>query len=673
MKLLNIIRSLPKQTLDEGPKVFLYKIWKIGRVHFMRSTGRWAAIERRVHAFWADGEVDQWRNAARNGQMLITKNHSNAFLAWIKSKSDWETRIKANAEKIIRGDIAIFGSDYHFDWPELPWHADWRYGYIWKQKFFRGYDFYEYDKPSPYDVKYPWELSRFSFLLPLAQTAVITGDPKWQEQIARVVGHWEDNNKLSFSVNWCAMECAMRGISLSLVAQIIAMQQTTTNEHLKPLLRQMALQGEFLSRNIEFTRTRNNHYTANIVALLLIGHSLQRIYPGSEQWLNYGAKRIIKEIELQYCDDGVNFEKSTSYHRLVTELFLLSILVMQKTGFEIPKTAMSKIHKACEYTRYYTRPDGVVPNFGDNDSAWLLAFDPYSLRDHQTLSVLASAVFSDPSLKAGHHHSSSECWLTGGIGAFGRVEKDRLKSPSVGSRLFKEGGMLVSRFRGNCLIADYGEVGANGTGGHGHNDTFSFELCLEGNPVIIDPGSPVYTGDLNLYNKYRSTAFHNTAMVDNKEMARLVGTWLISAEATPRNIRTSLHDEIDEISGEHSGYARLHDPVLHERTLKFFKYEGRLECKDRFICSGYHSSKRLLHFAPGLHVIVNGNSARVCLPSGGIVEIVFEPHSKARLVTAQVSEYYGHLVDSLKLELDNDIHGETELRFQIVLIKNGDS
>ena len=69
----------------------------------------------------------------------------------------------------------------------------------------------------------------------------------------------------------------MRGIALAIVAQILATQQTTTYEHLKPLLQQMSLQGEFLSRNIEYTRTRNNHYAANIVALLLMGHSLHKI------------------------------------------------------------------------------------------------------------------------------------------------------------------------------------------------------------------------------------------------------------------------------------------------------------------------------------------------------------------------------------------------------------
>lgn len=671
MRLLNIIASLPKQIFKEGLKVMLYRTWKLGRVHYLGFSGQWSALERRAYEFWADGAVERWLNTARNGQMLITKEHSDTFGAWLKSNAEWELNTRAYADKIVHGDITIFGQEYHFDWPDLPWHSDWRYGYTWEQIFFRKYGFYECNKPVPYDVKYPWEISRFAFLFPLAQAAVITGDPQWQEQIARVVGHWGEKNRLPFSINWCAMECAMRGIALAIVAQILATQQTTTYEHLKPLLQQMSLQGEFLSRNIEYTRTRNNHYAANIVALLLMGHSLHKIYPGAERWLHYGAKRISREIELQYCDDGVNFEKSISYHRLVTEIFLLGILIMEKSGFKVAESAYNKIRKACEYTRHYTRPDGAAPNLGDNDSAWLLAFDPYSLRDHQSLSVLASAVFSEHSLKAGNHQSASQSWLTGGIDDLESNQAADQECLPVGTRLFEAGGVLLSRHEGNYLIADYGEVGLNGDGGHGHNDTFSFELCLRGCPIIIDPGSPVYTGDLDLYDKYRSTAFHNTAMVDNQEMARLMGTWMISSEATPRNVRTSLGDDMDEIRGEHTGYTRLSDPVIHERTLRFFKRKGGLECKDHFICNGSHSVRRSLHFAPGLRVTFYGDLPHICLPSGDSVEIVFEPHTRARLETVQVSEHYGHLIYSQRLELDNDILGETELCFQIVL-KDGD-
>ena len=671
MRILNIIASLQQQIVEEGPKVFLYRIWKLGRVHYMHATKRWSALENHVHDFWTNDTVKQWLSAAREGQMLITKEHSDAFGTWLKSNAEWESKTKANAEKILRGDIAVFGSEYHFNWPELPWHTDWRYEYTWEQQFFRNYGYYERDKSLPYDVKYPWELSRFAFLLPLAQAAAITGDSRWQEQIAGVVDDWGEKNKLSFSINWCAMECAMRGIALSIVAQILATQQSTTHEHLMPILRQMVLQGEFLYKNIEYTRTRNNHYAANITALILIGHSLHQIYPRAQRWLNFGAKRIHREIELQYCDDGVNFEKSISYHRLVTELFLLGLLVMEKSGFAVSETARIKIRRACEYTRHYTRPDGAAPNLGDNDSAWLLAFDPYALQDHQTLSVLASSFFSDQSLKANNHQSASQSWLTGGIDDVGTDQIAGSRSSSVGTRLFEKGGVFVSRHEGNYLIADYGEVGLNGHGGHGHNDTFSFELCLMGFPIIIDPGSPVYTGDLDLYDCYRSTAFHNTAMVDNQEMARLMGTWRISAEATPRNVRSFLSDDVDEISGEHAGYARLPDPVFHERRLRFLKRQGHLECKDHFRCTGSHSVRRILHFAPGLLTMFYVDSLRIFLPSGDIVEIMFEPQTKARLHAVEVSERYGHLVDSQRVELDNEIRGESELCFQIAL-KNGD-
>ena len=107
MRLLNIIASLPKQIFKEGLKVMLYRTWKLGRVHYLGFSGQWSALERRAYEFWADGAVERWLNTARNGQMLITKEHSDTFGAWLKSNAEWELNTRAYADKIVHGDITI--------------------------------------------------------------------------------------------------------------------------------------------------------------------------------------------------------------------------------------------------------------------------------------------------------------------------------------------------------------------------------------------------------------------------------------------------------------------------------------------------------------------------------------------------------------------------------------
>ena len=45
------------------------------------------------------------------------------------------------------------------------------------------------------------------------------------------------------------------------------------------------------------------------------------------------------------------------------------------------------------------------------------------------------------------------------------------------------------------LLVTNGIVGTKGFGNHKHNDQLSFEFHPDGSPLIVDPGSYVYTSD----------------------------------------------------------------------------------------------------------------------------------------------------------------------------------
>ncbi|MEW5961605.1 MAG: heparinase II/III-family protein, partial [Chloroflexota bacterium] len=318
--------------------------------------------------------------------------------------------------------------------------------------------------------------------------------------------------------------------------------------------------------------------------------------------------------------------------------------------------------------RCYTRPDGLAPNWGDNDSARVLGFDPRSIRDHRSLLALAAAYFGDGTFKAAARQSSAAIpWLLGMTGIQRWQELPVANGDSSCLKLFKTGGMAVSRADSHYLLADFGEVGLKGRGGHGHNDTFSFELALNGRPVIVDAGSPVYTGDLTMYDRYRSTSYHNVAQLDGQEMARLLGAWQISNEAAPTWVQFDSNPGRDIFQGEHQGYTRLPDPVVHRRTLTFFRDDRRLICQDSFGCAGLHRVERFLHFAPDLPVVLNENTLYAPLTPEMAVVVRWMPGTQARVERIQISENYSHLVDSWKLILEQEFEGNTELSFEIGL------
>ena len=56
------------------------------------------------------------------------------------------------------------------------------------------------------------------------------------------------------------------------------------------------------------------------------------------RWQELGWEILIRELPRQVFADGVDFEASTAYHRLVLELFFLPACYRQSQGLAIPAT-----------------------------------------------------------------------------------------------------------------------------------------------------------------------------------------------------------------------------------------------------------------------------------------------------------------------------------------------
>ncbi|MFN8488766.1 MAG: alginate lyase family protein [Caldilineaceae bacterium] len=658
--------NLVQRIMEKKTKTLAFRGWQMAYQYGLKTVRYWAILESQIRTFWNKTHLEYWLQEVQTNKLLIGPEHLAAFQDWATAYPEWAEKVIAYATGIQHGRFSIFDQFYQLSLDNLPWDSDWRRSHRWLPAYYKTYRFYELDKTIDYDVKFPWELSRFTFLITLAQAASLTKDTSWCHLVAKLIIDWERKNPLAYSVNWCSMECSMRAINLALTAQILAVNSQIDYEQIAPLLRQLTMHGEFLYRNIEFTDIRGNHYAANLIALLLIGVTLQRVYTPAAKWAKYATRRISQEIELQFCEDGVNFEKSIAYHCLVTELFLLGAITMEKCFHPVSPIAYERLRRACEYICYYIRPDGLSPLIGDNDSAQLLSFDLHSPRDHRPLLALASAYFGESIFKMrAEQPSSSIPWLIGtqGVNCWKALRSNE-KSKYV-SRFFKDSGMMIAHVTENYLIADFGEIGLKGRGGHGHNDTFSFELCLRGQPVIIDPGIAYYTGNLNLHKLYRTTAYHNTLQVDDEEIARLLGVWRISDEAHPYDVHYYSDSQQDSIEGQHKGYSRLADPVIHQRKLTFNKSDGRLICQDTVKCSAVHTVKQFLHVAPNGEVKLFDNKALIRLPSGLQVCIKWTTSSSVRTEARKISNNYGSISNSVAIILEYKISGVTPLDFEI--------
>lgn len=543
---------------------------------------------------------------------------------------------------------------------------DWRFGHEWKSGYFRNHDFYE-KRNTPYDAKYPWELARLSFVPLLIQGAALDRDRRteWIDQATRIVTDWERSNPLAHSIGWYPMEVAMRTISLTFALEMCLAMGEDRAETLSPLLRLLTTHGIFLFRNVEYTDVRGNHYAADIAALLLIGLVLGEHYPEAASWVSYAQATIPHEIESQFLPDGVNFEKSVSYHRLVTELFLVSLVALERSGFMLASETRERLHHACRYTAAYVRPDGLSPNVGDNDDARVLNFDLLPLRDHRNLALLAASFFRDPDLIVSPVSMASLAWLLGQEGVDWATRHSGMSSTRDVAAAFLDGGVVVVRRSENYLWMDVGEVGLSGRGGHGHNDLLSFEVLLDGFPLVVDPGSYMYTATPEWRDRFRSTAYHNGLRIDFTEIAPLSGMWRIGNDAQPTAVRVHIHPHEVYVEAGHTGYERLLPPVKHLRRLTFDMDASRLTCVDNVRGSGAHVAERFLHFDPRLEV--QADKELMILSCDGRRWVVRwnEPSTVARIEKQWVSAGYGVKEEAAVLILTSEFVESADLQFVI--------
>ena len=79
---------------------------------------------------------------------------------------------------------------------------------------------------------------------------------------------------------------------------------------------------------------------------------------------------------------------------------------------------------------------------------------------------------------------------------------------------YPDTGIYIFRSDRMHLTISAGPNGQNGIGGHSHNDKLSFELNLDGEDIVRDPGTYLYTPLPERRNEFRSVKAHNMPWVE---------------------------------------------------------------------------------------------------------------------------------------------------------------
>jgi hypothetical protein len=507
------------------------------------------------------------------------------------------------------------------------------------------------------DVRLVWELNRLHHLVTLGRSYLLTKDERYTEEFLQQLESWHQDNPPHFGINWTvAMEAGIRVVNIVAALEMFRDSPRVTDEVIALVLEILIEHGRFISNNLEVSkRAPSNHYLSNLIGLFVIGMAMPELRE-SRRWASYSTQGLLKEMNGQVLADGVDYEGAIGYHRLVLEIFALFFSVGRANGIAIPAGYEERLKAMFEFVRNYLKPDGTAPMIGDSDDGRLLKFKARPPDDHSYLMSIGAILFNSETFKRSASIDEEALWWCGGEGCKAFENISSINQP-LASRAFPDAQMFIQRSinqeeDGGSLYAiiDCGDHGARGRGSHAHSDALSVELFAFNRTFLRDPGTYAYTASEDQRNLFRSTAYHNTVMVDGEEISRANEGELF---AFTSNVRPKVNlwestPERDVLDAEHYAYQRLALPLTHRRIITLDKPVGYWIIRDLFTGKGVHQFEFFFNFDAGLEVkIAEDKSVVASDEKAGLVVVGASGHKfQTELTERWVSPAYGTRVHS---------------------------
>ncbi|HXG12353.1 MAG TPA: alginate lyase family protein [Gemmataceae bacterium] len=685
---------------------------RIARRLLPQSAGRWLGRPSAVQsALTLAGQLRQaglsfaeW-HARRRHQRRLYARPSPEALAWLRRHLPAEVAATvAAADQILEHRFDLLGSGpFQPVDPDREPTADgyrpidWYLDPVRGLRFPRGIPHRQWNlqtmRPGLADIKLPWELARCQHWPLLAQAYLLTGASRYAIEIARQLDDFMQANPVGIGINWtCTMDVALRAANWALALEMVTDSPALTDTFWRQAHEALFDHGVFIRTNLEnHYEVTSNHFLSNLVGLYYLSAVFADL-PEGRAWSRFCRDGLENEIRVQVLDDGADYESSVPYHRLVTELFLGAARLAAYRGEPFSEEYRGRLRRMIEFLLAVLRPDGRMPQVGDADNGRLHIFTGYGRWDPQDgrhLLAPASRFFGEPlgEACAGEAGAWEAVWWgyepKAPPAPAGPLPPSPLPSPPPGgegkseggavARLFPDAGLVVVRDRECYLLITNGVVGTRGFGNHKHNDQLSFEYHLDGLPLLVDPGSYVYTSDPDARNRFRSTAYHNTLCIDGVEQNELRPEWLfrLFEKAQAEHLEFRASPGVVEYRGQHVGYQRLSEPVIHERRFLLRCGEKALSITDRLTGGGRHTLAWHFHLAPGVQADLLGPGVVRLEASGRRYRLVLPADLDVRIGPAWYSPFYGVRVPCQAIDARKEVrlNGEAVFEFAVAPLK----
>jgi hypothetical protein len=471
------------------------------------------------------------------------------------------------ADMLLAHHIELFGRSFQLS-EQIDWQHDPVSGNAWPAKFWADIDTRDAKKIG--GVKWVWELNRHHHLVTLGKAYFLTNDERYAAELCSELLSWIAANPPGYGVNWTSpLEMALRIINWTWALALIRRSSALDGSLFNNIVRTIEAQAQHIERYLSAHSSANNHLIGEAAGLATVALTFPWMRNASH-WQQLGLQTLERELTLQIHADGVPAEQAIHYLLFILDFNVTTWRLAELHGITIPSVVREKLEVACEFIAHLMDENGNVPQIGDSDDAWVVRLDDRpETNNFRSILATAAVMFQRPDFKAaaGSWDEKSQ-WLLGDEGRMGFQNLSDTAVPLT-SRAFGQGGYSVMRGAGRVVTFDHGPLGYLSTAAHGHADALSITVSINGQPLLVDPGTYAYQEGGTWRTYLRSTSAHNTVVVNGADQSEMRGTFLWGHKANTNLLHWQTTPEVDIVVAEHDGYKT--QSVVHRRSVFFEK------------------------------------------------------------------------------------------------------
>ena len=558
---------------------------------------------------------------------------------------------------------------------DIDWHLDVSTGKQFPKSFSHKIDIRS-DKFG--SAKHVWEVNRLQFLLHLAWLYKTTGQHKYLVLYCHHLGMWRDANPYLLGVNWYSnIEVNLRLIGWYFGWQLLDVDNLRKKD---PIVEEFIAENwhslilehvEYSYKHPSLCSSANNHLISEYAGLFVAACGWD--IPHRKARLSYAKKGLEREILKQNTPEGVNREEAAEYIQFIDDFFLIAAVAGRRAGVEFSPEYNERLHRMADYMNAMLDEDFNYPMYGDGDDGFVLRPDEGGhFNNFKSLLVSFATYFGDSSFKrAGLAWDEKNEIL---FGEEGRAKFEALPTAPAAdaNRFFAESGHFI--FKKACAAGreiymhfDAAPLGYLSIAAHGHADALSFILHVDGNPVIVDPGTFTYHTHKDLRAYFVSTLAPNTVCVNGRNQAEQAGPtlWLKHYRATV----ISCDESRGVVEATHDGYKS--EGVSHVRRVEFNRDADEFVITDTLRCDRRAFLEIPFHLHPSATVKLDGSNAEISVPGSRHVSVALDGKlAYAVREDGWYSEHFGEKVPAKYLYAKTECEGTVEFVTRIRVLKD---